>query len=158
MRSLLAVTLLAGCMSGVESHGTTAKDYAGTVNVVLVNATPEKMCGLYMSFDTDLEYGDNWLPQSGLPVGKSLEFKVKPGTYKAKWNSCRDIQDAPTANYSATLVAGTAFPITEDLQLYAFVSDGTPPTKRGMPRPKLKMIKFIGQTTLLAQPAVAAKE
>lgn len=136
-------------MASTESHGLTAKQYAGAVDVVLVNATPEKMCGLYMSFDTDHEYGDNWLPTAGLPVGKSITFKVRPGTYKAKWNSCSDVSDAPAANYSATLVAGTAFPITEPLQLYAFVSDGTPPTKRGMPVPKLKMVKFIGQTTEL---------
>lgn len=145
-------------MAGAESHGATAKDYVGTVTVAIINATPEKMCGLYMSYDTESEYGDNWLPEAGLPVGKSLEFKVKPGTYKAKWNSCKDMNDAPTANYSSTLVAGTAFPVTENMQLYAFVSDGTPPTKRAMPHPKLKMVKFIGQTTFIAQPAVAAKE
>lgn len=136
-------------MSYQESHGVTAKEHAGTVDVVVVNATPEKMCGLYMSFDNQPEYGDNWLPLGGLPVGKSVAFKVQPGTYKAKWNSCKDISDAPTATYSATLVAGTAFPIEEPLQLYAFVSDGTPPTRRGMPVPKLKLVKFIGQTTQL---------
>ena len=138
----------------MESHGATAQQYAGTVDVVMVNATPEKMCGLYMSYDNDVEYGDNWLPESGLPVGKSVAFKVKPGTYKAKWNSCKDISDAPTANYSATLVGGTAFYIETPLQLYAFVSDGTPPTKRGMPVPKLKMLMFIGQGAQLT----AAKE
>src|SRR5215203_4397360 len=98
MRGLLALSLLTGCMTSFESHGATAKQYAGTVDVVMVNATPEKMCGLYMSYDNDVEYGDNWLPESGLPVGKSVAFKVKPGTYKAKWNSCKDISDAPTAN------------------------------------------------------------
>jgi hypothetical protein len=159
MRSLLGLLLLTGCMTAAESHGTTAKEYKGTVDVLIVNATPEKMCGLYMSYDTDADYGDNWLPVAGLPVGQAAEFKVKPGTYKAKWNSCKDMADAPTANYSATLVAGTAFPLTEDIQLYAFVSDGTPPTKRAMPRPKLKMVKFIGQTTYIAKPTVtAAKE
>ncbi len=141
-------------MTAAESHGTTAKEYKGAVDVVVVNATPEKMCGLYMSYDSEPDYGDNWLPVAGLPVGKSVTFKVKPGTYKAKWNSCRDISDAPTENYSATLVAGTAFPIEQPLQLYAFVSDGTPPTKRGMPVPKLTMVKFIGQGTQLT----AAKE
>ena len=149
MRALLAVSLLTGCLTYQESRGVTAKEHAGTVDVVVVNATPETMCGLYMSFDQDVDYGDNWLPRGGLPVGKSIAFKVKPGTYKAKWNSCKDISDAPTATYSATLVAGTAFPILESLQLYAFVSDGTPPTKRGMPVPKLKMVKFIGQTSQL---------
>lgn len=136
-------------MSSHESHGVTALEYAGTVDVVVINATPETMCGLYMSFDTEPEYGDNWLPRAGLPVGKSIQFKVKPGTYKAKWNSCKDVSDAPTVTHAATLVGGTAFPIEESLQLYAFVSDGTPPTKRAVPRPKLKLQKFIGQTTQL---------
>src|SRR5690349_8472554 len=103
MRTLLALTLLAGCMTAAESHGTTAKQYQGTVDVVIVNATPEKMCGLYMSYDNEADYGDNWLPAQGLEVGKSMQFKVKAGTYKAKWNSCKDMADAPTANYSATL-------------------------------------------------------
>jgi hypothetical protein len=149
MRALLAVSLLTGCMTATESHGTTAKEYAGTVDVVVVNATPEKMCGLYMSYDNAPEYGDNWLPRGGLPVGKSAAFKVKPGTYKAKWNSCKDISDAPTENYSATLVGETAVFIDQPIQLYSFVSDGTPPTKRGMPAAKLKMVKFIGQGTQL---------
>ena len=35
---------------------------------------------------------------------------------------------------SLTLVAGTAFLVEQPLQLYAFVSDGTPPTKRAVPR------------------------
>lgn len=136
-------------MSSHESHGVTALEYAGSVDVVVINATPETMCGLYMSFDTEPEYGDNWLPRGGLPVGKSIRFKVKPGTYKAKWNSCKDVSDAPTVAHAATLVGGTAFPIEEPLQLYAFVSDGTPPTNRAVPHPKLKLQKFIGQTTQL---------
>jgi hypothetical protein len=117
---------------------------------VFINATPERLCGLYISFDTEIDYGDNWLPVGGLPVGKELEVKVKPGTYKAKWNSCKDVSDRPTTSYAATLVAGTAFQVSEPLQLYAFVSDGVAPTKRGVPRPKLKMIKFIGQPTEIA--------
>ena len=146
MRLLLAVPLLlVGCLRSEESHGSTATDYRGSVQLVFINATPEKLCGLYMSFDNESDYGDNWLPTNGLPVGQSLEFKVKPGTYKAKWNTCRDARDRPTVNYSATLVGGTAFPIQEPLQLYAFVSDGTPPTKRGVPRPHMRMVKFIGQ-------------
>jgi hypothetical protein len=135
-------------MHSTESHGTTAGEYKGMVDVVLINATPETMCGLYMSFDSEAEYGDNWLPAEGLPVGKSIEFKVKPGTYKAKWNTCKDVRDVGSVS-AATLVAGTAFPVEQPLQLYAFVSDGTPPTKRAVPRPKLKLVKFIGQTTEL---------
>jgi hypothetical protein len=148
MRYVLAL-LLAGCISNVESHGTTAKEYAGTVPVVFINATPEKVCGLYISYDTEQDYGDNWLPGDGLDVGGSVELKVKEGTYKAKWNTCKDVRNVGSVNYAATLVGGTAFPITEPLQLYAFVSDGTPPTKRAVPRPRMKMVKFIGQTTEL---------
>jgi hypothetical protein len=149
MRTLLLSLLLAGCISNAESHGTTAKEYAGTIPVVFINATPERLCGLYISYDNEPDYGDNWLPEGGLPIGQSLELQVKDGTYKAKWNTCKDVRDVGSVNYSATLVGGTAIPITEPLQLYAFVSDGTPPTKRGVPRPHLKMVKFIGMTTEL---------
>ncbi len=151
MRTLLPsiLVLLAGCISNTESHGTTAKEYAGTVPVVFINATPEKLCGLYISYDSEQDYGDNWLPHEGLPVGESLELQVKDGTYKAKWNTCKDVRDVGHVNYSATLVGGTAIPIMEPVQLYAFVSDGTPPTKRAIPRPRMKVVKFIGQTTEL---------
>jgi hypothetical protein len=149
MRTLLASLLLAGCISNTESHGTTAKEYAGTVPVVFINATPEKLCGLYISFDNEPEYGDNWLPEGGLPVGKQLELRVKDGTYKAKWNTCKDVRDVGSVSYAGTLVGGTAFPIVEPLQLYAFVSDGTPPTNRAVPRHRLKLVKFIGLSTEL---------
>jgi hypothetical protein len=147
MRSILAFVLLTGCVSSTESHGNTAKAYRGTVPVTFINATPEKLCGLYISYDNDPEYGDNWLPVDGLPVGKTVAFNVKEGTYKAKWNTCRDASDAPTINYSATLVGETAVYLDQPVQLYAFVSDGTPPTKRAVPKPRLKLVKFIGQTT-----------
>lgn len=150
MRYLLVPLLVVGCSSTGESRGTTAKEYGGPIPVLFINATPEKLCGLYISHDNEAEYGDNWLPVNGLDVGKELQLLVKPGTYKAKWNTCNDARDRPTVNYSATLVGGTAFPIDEPLQLYAFVSDGTPPTKRGVPRPRMKMVKFIGQTTEIA--------
>jgi hypothetical protein len=84
---------------------------------------------------------------AGLPVGKQVEFRVKEGTYKAKWNTCRDARDAPTVNYAATLVGETAVYLDQPVQLYAFVSDGTPPTKRAVPKPRIKLVKFIGQTT-----------
>lgn len=147
MRSILAFALLTGCVSTMESHGTTAKEYAGTIAVTFINATPEKLCGLYLSYDNDPEYGDNWLPVDGLPVGKQVELHVKEGTYKAKWNTCRDAREAPTVNYSATLVGETAVFFDQPVQLYAFVSDGTPPTKRAVPKPRMKLVKFIGQTT-----------
>ena len=150
MRSLLVLPLLlVGCISSSESRGTTAKQYQGAIDLAFVNATPEKLCGLYISYDNEPDYGDNWLPEGGLPVGQSLDFKIKEGTYKAKWNTCADVRDVGSKNYSATLVGGTAIPVTEPFQLYAFVSDGTPPTKRGVPRPRMKMVKFIGQTTEL---------
>src|SRR5688572_29600069 len=110
MRTLLASLLLAGCISNTESHGTTAKEYAGTVPVVFINATPEKLCGLYISFDNEPEYGDNWLPEDGLPVGKQLELRVKEGTYKAKWNTCKDVRDVGSVSSAGTFVGGTAFP------------------------------------------------
>ncbi len=147
MRSILAFVLLTGCVSTTESHGTTAKAYKGTVPVAFINATPEKLCGLYISYDNDPEYGDNWLPVDGLAVGKTVDFQIKEGTYKAKWNTCRDASNAPTINYSATLVGETAVYLDQPVQLYAFVSDGTPPTKRAVPKPRVKLVKFIGQTT-----------
>lgn len=147
---LLASALLAGgCISSTESRGVTAKEYSGSLPVTFINATPERVCGLYISYDNEQEYGDNWLPDGGIAVGQSIDLKIKEGTYKAKWNTCKDVRDVGAVNYSATLVAGTAIPITEPLQLYAFVSDGTPPTKRAVPRPRLKLVKFIGQTTEL---------
>src|SRR4051794_31036489 len=111
MRCLLLLplvpVLLAGCMSDYESHGTTAKEYRGAIPVTFINATPEKLCGLYISYDNTPEYGDNWLPVGGLPVGKTVDFTIKEGTYKAKWNTCHDAKDMPTVNYSATVVGET---------------------------------------------------
>jgi hypothetical protein len=149
MRSiaLLLPLLFAAACAPTESHGTTAKHYKGNVPVTFINATPEKLCGLYISYDNEPEYGDNWLPVDGLPVGQTVDFKVKTGTYKAKWSTCHDAKDMPTVNYSATLVGETAIFLDQPVQLYAFVSDGTPPTKRAVPKRNLKMVKFIGQTT-----------
>jgi hypothetical protein len=144
--ALASMFVLVGC-APTESHGTTAKLYQGSVPVTFINAAPEKLCGLYISYDNDPEYGDNWLPEGGLPVGKTVDFKVKMGTYKAKWTTCHDVKDMPTVNYSATLVGETAIFLDQPVQLYAFVSDGTPPTKRAVPKRNLKMVKFIGQTT-----------
>jgi hypothetical protein len=94
--------LAAGCISTTESHGVTAREYSGSVPVTFINATPERLCGLYISFDNEPEYGDNWLPAGGLPVGKSLDLTIKDGTYKAKWNTCKDVRDVGSVNYSAT--------------------------------------------------------
>jgi hypothetical protein len=152
MRSiaLLFFFLVLVACAPTESHGTTAKEYRGGVPVTFINATPEKLCGLYISYDNDPEYGDNWLPVDGLPVGQSVDFKIKEGTYKARWNNCHDARDMPTVSYAATLVGETAIFLDQPVQLYAFVSDGTPPTKHAVPKRNLKMVKFIGQTTEIA--------
>jgi hypothetical protein len=152
MRSLalLAFFLVLVACAPTESHGVTAKQYRGGVEMTFINATPEKLCGLYISYDNDPEYGDNWLPVDGLPVGKSVDFTIKEGTYKARWNNCHDARDTPTVNYAATLVGETAIFVDQPVQLYAFVSDGTPPTKRAVPKRNLKMVKFIGQSTEIA--------
>ena len=149
MRSLalLSFLLVLVACAPTESHGTTAKEYRGGIPVTFINATPEKLCGLYISYDNDPEYGDNWLPVDGLPVGQSVDFKIKMGTYKARWNNCHDARDMPTVSYAATLVGETAIFLDQPVQLYAFVSDGVPPTKRAVPKRNLKMVKFIGQTT-----------
>jgi hypothetical protein len=143
MRTALLV-LLVGCVSYRESHGVTATQYRGTVPLVFTNALPEKVCGLYISSDSDAEYGDNWIPEGGLATGKSVEFRVKPGTYKARWASCKDAHNAPTVSYSACLVHETALEIDEPTQLFAFVSDGTPPTRRAAPRPHMRLVRFVG--------------
>jgi hypothetical protein len=146
MRIALFV-LLAGCISYTESHGVTAKQYSGKVQMVFTNATPEKLCGLYLSDDKEPDYGDNWLPAGGLATGASLEFRVKPGTYKARWASCKDAHDAPTVSYSACRVHETAIDLEVPTQLFAFVSDGTPPTKRATPRRGLQLVRFGGLST-----------
>lgn len=143
MRTALFV-LLAGCVSYTESHGVTAKEYRGTVDLVFTNASPERVCGLYLSDDKAPEYGDNWLPTGGVATGKSVAFRVKPGTYKARWASCKDAHDAPTVTYAACRVNETALDIEVPTQLFAFVSDGVPPTRRATPRRDMQLIRFGG--------------
>src|SRR5260221_9113658 len=114
MRTALVLSLLlAGCYSTGESHGDTAKAYSGTVAMTFTNATPDRVCGLYLSYDAQDTYGDNWLPATGITSGQSVDFKVKPGVYKAKWSSCKDAKDVKqaklVATYSAGIVHQTAF-------------------------------------------------
>src|SRR5687768_12562803 len=85
-----------------ESRGETAREYRGGVPVVFTNATPDRMCGLYMSFDDADAYGDNWLPAGGLAPGKSIDFQVRHGKYKARWDTCRPPSKAKPY-YAATL-------------------------------------------------------
>ena len=144
---LLGLSLLVGCAasSGAGgSHGETLRQYQGGIELVFTNATPDKMCGLYMSDNADQEYGDNWLPAGGLPSGQSIVLRVKPGTYKARWETCAKHGSLPT--YCATLWRETGFEIDHETQLYAFVAEATPPTQRAavMDRDHAKVM-FQGQ-------------
>ncbi|HSN29805.1 MAG TPA: hypothetical protein VLT45_26135 [Kofleriaceae bacterium] len=106
----------------------TRAEYRGGVKVVFTNASPAKMCELRMSSDAQPEYGDNWLPERGLASGASLEVHVRPGTYKAMWSTCPGA--SKDGYYAATLWHETAFEVSRDVQLYAYVADGVAPTQR----------------------------
>lgn len=125
----IAALGLVGCAASSvsSSHGETLREYAGGIPVVFTNATPDRMCGLYMSADDVLDYGDNWLPLAGLTSGASVELRVKPGTYKAKWETCPK-HGIPT--FAATLWHEMAFTVDHETQLYAYVAETIPPTKR----------------------------
>ena len=126
---LLALFLVGCAGTAVQrSHGETRKQYAGGLTLVFTNATPDKMCGLYMSDNRDLEYGDNWLDSRGLPSGMSVVVNVKPGAYKAKWETCPKKGSLPT--YAAVLWRETGFEISQETQLYAYVADSVSPTTR----------------------------
>jgi hypothetical protein len=139
----------AGCGAAApELRGITAARYAGATPVVFTNASPAHMCGLYLSADDEPDHGDNWLAAAGLPSGASLELSVRPGTYKARWDTCRGTGTAPGAHfYAATLWRDTAVTLDEQpTQLYAYIADRVPPTQRA---PVLggshKLVRFPGQ-------------
>jgi hypothetical protein len=126
---LVGLVGLAGCQPAVAySHGATLKEYGGTVPLVFTNASPDRMCGLYMSFDDAPEYGDNWLSGAGLASGKSLELRVRQGKYKARWDTCPKAGSTPT--YAATRWREMAFVVEQETQLYAYVADTVAPTAR----------------------------
>jgi hypothetical protein len=155
MRNALALSLLlAGCYSTAETHGDTAKTYSGAVALTFTNASPDRVCHLYLSDEHEDAYGDNWLPETGLPSGQSLEFKVRPGTYKAKWSSCRDAQDVKqqklVATYAATLVHQNAVAVMEPTQLFAFIASSTAPTKYAAIKPHTKLVRFEGHATVIS--------
>jgi len=141
----MGLVSLVGCQQATRSHGVTAGEYGGRLPLVFTNATPEKLCGLYMSFDGVNDYGDNWLA-TALPSGKSLELRVKPGTYKARWESCAKTQGV-TPTLAATLWRERAFEVTQETQLYAYIADTIAPTKRAavLGRDHHKVM-FQGQT------------
>src|SRR5215212_11201745 len=101
--------------AGGASHGETLREYRGAVPVVFTNATPDRMCGLYMSFDDADSYGDNWLPAEGLAPGKSLEVKIRSGKYKARWDTCRS-PDKAKPFYAATMFRERSVNIAEPTQ------------------------------------------
>jgi hypothetical protein len=157
MRSILVVVPLVGCVPVMsESRGVTRGELAGKLDLVFTNASPATMCGLHMSYDDNGQFGDNWLPAGGLPTGKSIAFKVKPGRYKATWNTCKPV--GAKAYYAATLTQETAFMVTEATQLFAFVADTVAPTQRAAMLDFHKLVKFSGQPIepLGARTAIAA--
>ena len=81
----LGVVAVTGCASGA---GQTKRELAGSIKVVFTNASPQPMCDLQMTLEQSSQFGDNWLPAGGVPSGASIEFKVKPGKYKATWSTC----------------------------------------------------------------------
>ena len=159
MRTLhLAVLLpLVGCAAttrAVAPHGATQFEYRGGIEVVFTNATPDAMCGLYLSDDANLDYGDNWLAHS-VPSGRSIGLRVRPGTYKARWETCPTKKSVPT--YSATLWRETSFELARDTQLYAYVAEATPPTQRAAMLDRARVM-FQGQAVTPAgaeQPQIA---
>lgn len=143
----VALTLAAGCY-------TTAHDYQGSVPLVFTNATPDRVCELHLSYENVNAYGDNWLPAAGVPSGGSIEFHVKPGTYKAKWSSCHDAKDVPqtklVAAYAGTRVHQNAFEVKLPTQLFAFIAGDNPPTSYAQVEPHHQLVRFEGHTTVIS--------
>jgi hypothetical protein len=156
--TLLAIIACAvGCVDvGPGTHGETLKHYAGTVSVVFTNATPNTMCNLSMSADNSDSYGDNWLPAAGLPSGKSIEFHVQPGRYKATWNTCH--HQGANPYYAGTLFRERSFEVKKDaLQLFAYIADTVAPTKRAAVVAAHQMVRFEGMAISADTGRVAEK-
>ncbi len=142
---LMGLAFATGCAStSGSSHGTTHRNHAGSIQVVFTNASPEKMCELHMSFVDQKDFGDNWLPANGLASGKSVEFKVKPGKYKATWSTCKTSDSKPY--YAGTRIGELGIEVDQQTQLFAYIADTIAPTKRA---PALgrdyKLVRFQGQ-------------
>lgn len=117
------------------------KKMSGTATLVFTNATAQPMCELHLSLDGEREYGDNWLA-ANLPSGKSIDFKVTAGKYKATWNTCAD----GTKPYLAgTMWRDTSLVVSDKTQLYAYVASTVSPTRYAMPRENYLVVKFPGQ-------------
>lgn len=137
---------ISGCVVGAESsetRGVTRAQYTGPVTVKFTNASPDRMCGFYMVDDAEDSYGDNWLPEAGVPSGGSIDFRIKPGKYKARWDTCRS---GAKPFYAATLWRETAVQVQHETQLYAFIADNVPPTKRAPTMGRdYAVVRFPGQ-------------
>ncbi|MBA3395720.1 MAG: hypothetical protein H0T89_23955 [Deltaproteobacteria bacterium] len=142
---LMGLAFATGCASTTgSSHGVTHREHVGSIQVVFTNASPETMCALHMSFEDQKDFGDNWLPEAGLPTGQSVEFKVKPGKYKATWNTCKTSESKPY--YAGTKIGELGIEVDQQTQLFAYIADTIAPTKRA---PALgrdyKLVRFQGQ-------------
>src|SRR4051812_41582373 len=106
----IVLALASGCAGslGHESRGVTRSQLAGPTSLVFTNATSATMCSLRIQQEGSKQYGDNWLPAGGLPSGKSIDLKVKPGTYMATWNTCKHSHQP---YFAATLTGENAFSI-----------------------------------------------
>jgi hypothetical protein len=143
-----AAVVVSGCVSSSlssEAQGTTRARYAGAVPVMFTNATPARMCGLYMTDDREDDYGDNWLPEAGVPSGGSVQFRIRPGKYKARWDTCRETPTRPY--FAATLWREAAVNVGQrETQLYAYVADSVAPTKRARAMGRdHNVVRFPGQ-------------
>lgn len=138
---------LVGCagMASNESRGQTARQLAGHSQLLFTNATPAKMCALYISFDDGGKFGDNWLPKEGLASGATIELNVKAGKYQATWNTCKQ---GKAPYFAGTLINDTAFMVGDPTQLFAYVADNVAPTKRAKPRVHHTLVRFSGQEVL----------
>ena len=150
-----ALILVVAACGASDTHGRSATEYAGALNVAFTNATPERMCTLLLTFDDDSSWGDNWLPDAGLPTGQSLAWKIKPGKYKAQWSTCHDAKEIHTqklvASYAGTLVHQTAVELKDPTQLFAFIADTTPPTSRAPVMAHYKVVRFEGHAVVQSE-------
>lgn len=141
----VGLTLTTACAVGAGgSRGVTHREHVGSTQVIFTNATPAKMCELHMTYDDKRQMGDNWLPEGGLPSGKSIEFKINPGKYQATWSTC---QDGNKTYFAGTLTADTSIDVDgQQTQLFAYVADNVAPTKRAPVLTRdYKIVKFSGQ-------------
>ena len=136
--------VLVGCAGSASGpRGGTYSEHRGNVQLIVTNATPQRMCELHMSFDDRRDMGDNWLPAEGLPSGKSAEFKVRPGKYQATWNTCKD---GEKHYFAGTLIGETSIGVDQQTQLFVYVADTVAPTKRAPVLTRdYKIVRFTGQ-------------